>query len=220
MAKILIVDDDKNNRQLYVALLTPFGHQVIEASDGKDGLEQARLGKPDLIISDILMPTMSGYEFVSALRKSPTLESVPVIFSSATFLDRETRSLGAACNVSLFIMKPCEPEKALAIVQEALGLEMQRPTAPPPIQAVRLDSVKRPVVHSGGQPLHKKYAAGSAVYYEKRMLGASGPQTNQCGKAFLPGGRPDLVRQKLQRRRVYQGGERQVLAELARDTHE
>src|SRR5229473_3370821 len=134
VAKILIVDDDNGNRQLYVALLSPFGHEVIEAGDGKEGLEQARLRKPDLIISDILMPTMNGYEFVSAVRKHAPLKNVPVIFSSATFLDRETRSLGAACGVSLFILKPCEPEKALAIVQEALGLEIQRPTAPAPSQ--------------------------------------------------------------------------------------
>ncbi|HLZ49546.1 MAG TPA: response regulator [Candidatus Acidoferrum sp.] len=134
MAKILIVDDDKNNRQLFVCLLTPFGHQVMEAGDGKEGLEQAQLKKPDLIISDILMPTMNGYEFVSALRKCPTLGKVPIIFHSATFLDRETRSLGATCGVSLFISKPCEPEKALAIVQEALGLEIQRPTATAPTQ--------------------------------------------------------------------------------------
>jgi PAS domain S-box-containing protein len=134
MATILVVDDDVQSRQLYVSLLPPFGHQVIEAGDGRDGLEQARLRKPDLIISDILMPTMNGYEFVSALRKYPTLEKVPVIFHSATFLERETRSLGAACGVSLFITKPCEPEKALSIVQEALGLEIQKPAAPAPIQ--------------------------------------------------------------------------------------
>src|SRR5690349_3952470 len=126
MAKILIVDDDKNSRQLFVSLLSPFGHQVMEAGDGREGLEQARLAKPDLVITDILMPTMNGYEFVSTLRKNPALENIPVIFHSATFLDRETRSLGAACGVSLFILKPCEPEKALAIVQEALGLEIQR----------------------------------------------------------------------------------------------
>jgi PAS domain S-box-containing protein len=134
VALILIVDDDVHSRQLYVSLLTPFGHQVIEAGDGKEGLEQARLRKPDLIISDILMPTMNGYEFVSALRKYPSLENLPVVFHSASFLDRETRSLGAACGVSLFIVKPCEPEKALAIIQGALGLETQKPAAPAPIQ--------------------------------------------------------------------------------------
>ena len=130
MALILIVDDDAQSRQLYVSLLTPFGHEVIGAGDGEEGLEQARLRKPDLIISDILMPTMNGYEFVSALRTFPALASIPVIFHSASFLDRETRSLGAACGVSRFIMKPCEPEQALAMVHQALGLDVGTPTRP------------------------------------------------------------------------------------------
>ena len=134
MALILIVDDDVQTRQLWASLLTPFGHKVMEARDGKVGLEQAQFRKPDLIISDVLMPTMNGYEFVSTLRTYPPLENVPVIFSSATFLDREARSLGAACGVSLFIPKPCEPEKGLAIVQKALGLEIQQPAAPTPTQ--------------------------------------------------------------------------------------
>jgi PAS domain S-box-containing protein len=136
MALILVVDDDVQCRKLYVALLTPIGHQVIEAADGREGLDQARLRNPDLIISDILMPTMNGYEFVSALRKCPSVENVPVVFHSASFLDRETRSLGAACGVSRFIMKPSEPEKVVAIVQEALGLEVQAPVASAPIQTI------------------------------------------------------------------------------------
>ncbi len=128
MALILIVDDDVQTRLLYVSLLSPFGHQVIEAGDGKGGLEQARLRIPDLIISDILMPTMNGYQFVSSLRDFPALQNIPVIFHSASFLDHETRSLGASCGVSLVIPKPCEPEKALAIVHQALGIEVGVPT--------------------------------------------------------------------------------------------
>jgi PAS domain S-box-containing protein len=130
MALILIVDDDVYTRELYVSLLAPYGHQVIEAGDGKEGLEQANLRNPDLIISDILMPTMNGYEFVSTLRNLPALEKVPVIFHSASFLDTEARSLGAACGVSLFIMKPCEPEQAIAIVHQALGAEVGSPVPP------------------------------------------------------------------------------------------
>lgn len=132
MAKILIVDDDTASRQLYVSLLTPFGHEVKEAVDGKDGLAQARLEKPDIIISDILMPTMNGFEFVSNLRKQPALENIPVIFNSASFLDRETRTLGATCGVIFYLRKPAEPENVLAVVHEALGQKMQK--APEPAQ--------------------------------------------------------------------------------------
>ena len=131
MALILIVDDDFHTRELYVSLLTPFGHQVLEAKDGREGLEQARLRKPDLIISDILMPTMNGYEFVTSLRNVPALNKIPVIFHSASFLDQEARALGASCGVSLFILKPCEPEQALAIIHQALGVEVGTPVRPP-----------------------------------------------------------------------------------------
>jgi len=127
---VLIVDDDQGSRELYRALLTPFGYEVLEARDGKEGLDTAARRRPDLIISDILMPTMNGYEFVSTLRKTPALENVPVIFHSASFLDNETRSLGAACGVSLFILKPCEPESALNTIHRALGLQVGQPLHP------------------------------------------------------------------------------------------
>lgn len=133
-SKILIVDDDYHSRQLYTSLLTPFGHQVLEARDGREGLEMAKRGTPDLIISDILMPSMNGYEFVTALRKEPSLSKIPVIFHSASFLDREARALGESCGVSLYILKPCDPEKILKIVHTALGTSVKLPaqSAPQP----------------------------------------------------------------------------------------
>lgn len=130
--RILIVDDDAGTRELYRSLLTPFGYDLVEAHDGKQGLDMARAHMPDLVISDILMPTMNGYEFVSTLRKFPSMEKIPVIFNSASFLDRETRSLGEACGVSLYILKPSDPEKILSTVQAALGLEGQAPLATTP----------------------------------------------------------------------------------------
>jgi CheY-like chemotaxis protein len=130
VALVLVVDDDVPSRQLFVSLLTPFGLQVIEAGDGKEGLEKAGLSMPNLIITDILMPTMNGYDFVSALRKRPPLENIPVIFASASFLDDAARSLGESCGVSLFINKPCDPEQVILTVHRALGLKMGVPTSP------------------------------------------------------------------------------------------
>src|SRR5579884_174398 len=105
MATILVVDDDPNARQLYCSLLKPFGHTVLEARDGRDGLKLALEHKPDLIVSDILMPTMNGYDFVSALRKLPGQTDTNVIFQSASFLDRESRALGNTCGVSDYLSK-------------------------------------------------------------------------------------------------------------------
>jgi PAS domain S-box-containing protein len=131
MANILIVDDDPNTRQLYVSLLTPFGHDVIEARDGEEGLRLARQRPPDLIVSDILMPTTNGYEFVSRLRQLPQFAATPVIFQSASFLDHQTHLLGRNCGVGDFISKPCDPEEILATINRVLKLPSSLPTSMP-----------------------------------------------------------------------------------------
>ncbi|TMH87341.1 MAG: response regulator [Betaproteobacteria bacterium] len=71
MAKILIVDDRPTNRQFLLTLLGYTGHRLLEAADGAEALDLARAERPDLVITDILMPTMDGYEFVQQLRADP-----------------------------------------------------------------------------------------------------------------------------------------------------
>ncbi|HEY6337512.1 MAG TPA: response regulator [Candidatus Sulfotelmatobacter sp.] len=132
MATILVVDDDPNTRQLYSALLPPFGHVVLQAGDGREGLKLAQTRPPDLIVSDILMPSMNGYEFVSSLRKLPGFASANVIFQSASFLDHESRVLGASCGVKEFLTKPCDPEKILEAVHRTLDLPAYQPRSAPP----------------------------------------------------------------------------------------
>ena len=73
MATILIVDDHETNRQLLTTLLGYWNHQVVAAGDGMEGLERARSERPDLIITDVLMPAMDGYEFTRRLREDPAL---------------------------------------------------------------------------------------------------------------------------------------------------
>src|SRR5579864_1313162 len=89
MAKILAVDDDTPARELLVALLTPMGHEVIQASDGAEALSKVQSERPDMVITDILMPTMDGFEFVRQLRDDPTVRHTPVAFWTATYHQRE-----------------------------------------------------------------------------------------------------------------------------------
>lgn len=121
MAKVLVVDDHASNRELIVTLLTYAGHKSLEAADGYVALEQVRAERPDLVICDILMPTMDGYEFVRQLRTDPDIARTEVIFYTATFLEREARSLAASCGVSNVLIKPCEPQEILRIVEHALA---------------------------------------------------------------------------------------------------
>lgn len=133
MPKILIIDDDAISRRLYVSLLAAQGHSVLEAGDGRQGLETAQAELPDLVISDIVMPTMNGYEFVRRLRGLPKHARTPVILSSSSLLEPEARALGTACGVSFFILKPFQANQALATVEEALHADssQMQVTVPP-----------------------------------------------------------------------------------------
>jgi len=121
MTTILVVDDRPVNREFLRTLLGYRGDRVLEASDGAEALRLIKAEPPDLVISDILMPTMDGYEFVRQMRNDPASANIPVIFSTAHYLDREAKALADACGVSHIIYKPGEPEMILRTVDEVSG---------------------------------------------------------------------------------------------------
>lgn len=130
MAIILVVDDRQANREFLVTLLGYSGHRLLEALDGEEGLSIARAEHPDLIISDIVMPKMDGYEFARQIRSDPSIEKTQIIFYTSSYVLEETRRLAEACGVSLVLGKPIEPEKFLEVVQVALNSK-QVPSLPP-----------------------------------------------------------------------------------------
>jgi PAS domain S-box-containing protein len=129
MATILIVDDHSVNRQFLVSLLGYAGHRMLEAENGAEALEITRADHPDLIITDILMPVMDGYEFVHQLRAEADIANTPVMFYSATYREREVRGLAKAAGVQYVLSKPAEPQAILNVVDAALGLRL--PSTPP-----------------------------------------------------------------------------------------
>ena len=131
-AKILIVDDRVENREYLVTLLGYHRYRLLEASSGAQALAIARVDHPDLVISDILMPTMDGYEFVRQLRADPALAATPVVFFTAHFHGPEAEKLAKDCGVAYVLTKPAEPEDVLRTVAEALG-QKALPASPPPL---------------------------------------------------------------------------------------
>lgn len=126
MATILIVDTRSTDRQLYITLLSSFGHRVLEAGDGVQALELARTELPDLVITDIVMPNMDGFTLARRLRAEPLLAGVPVIFQTVHYLEAEVRKLATASGIQHILGKPAEPQEILHTVHEAL----KKPTAP------------------------------------------------------------------------------------------
>lgn len=121
MGKILVLDDQAMNREFLKDLLQYSGHTVLEASEGNAALVLVQVEHPDLVIADVLMPKMDGYEFVRRLRSNPGSRSTPVMFYTATYNELEARSLADACGVSHILTKPAEPEVLLGVVSAALG---------------------------------------------------------------------------------------------------
>jgi diguanylate cyclase (GGDEF)-like protein/PAS domain S-box-containing protein len=142
MATILVVDDRPSNREYLLTLLGFTGHRVLEAHDGAQALELVRIEHPDLIITDILMPTMDGYEFVQRLRADPALAATRVIFYSAVFAERETMEMAASCGVHTVLGKPSDPQAIFDAVNAELGLRAPAPAPPPPAPAAPVAAVE------------------------------------------------------------------------------
>ncbi|HYK89636.1 MAG TPA: response regulator [Acidobacteriota bacterium] len=133
MARILIVDDDPMSRELLATVLGYLHHDSCQAADGAEGLVKARSEHPDLIVVDLLMPTMDGFEFVRQLRAEQAFETLPVIFYSATYLESEARNMARICGVQHIITKPAEPQQILNVIGEALGTP-HLPAPPLPVE--------------------------------------------------------------------------------------
>lgn len=131
MARILVVDDHEANRELITSLAGYRGHECLEAADGADALREVRSQRPDLVICDILMPTMDGYEFVRQLRSESAIAHTPVIFYTANFLEQEAQRLATTCGVTQVLLKPCEPDEVLRAIDLALS-RLEPALATPP----------------------------------------------------------------------------------------
>nr|WP_228056931.1 ATP-binding protein [Tychonema sp. LEGE 07203] len=120
--KILVIDDRWENRSVLVNLLEPIGFEILEANNGQEGIEGALKFSPDLIITDLAMPVMDGFEFLEKVRSSPQLHNQIVIVSSASVfeIDRH-KSLDAGGND--FLPKPVQAEILLELLQKYLQLD-------------------------------------------------------------------------------------------------
>jgi two-component system cell cycle response regulator DivK len=117
--RILVVEDHEDNRRILRDLLTNVGFQLIEAETGPDGVEMAKMHQPDLILMDLQLPGIDGYEAARQIRADPRLSSVPIIaVTSYALSGDEERAFAAGC--SAYISKPYSPRQLLASIREHL----------------------------------------------------------------------------------------------------
>ncbi len=126
--RVLVVDDDSNARALCSINLLLEGLEVLEAEDGRRGLARARLENPDLVVTDVAMPGLDGFELAEALRLDEHTANIPLIFlSGETDAANEARaqSLGALA----YVTKPFDPAAFAKLVAGALTHRGLRPAA-------------------------------------------------------------------------------------------
>jgi DNA-binding response OmpR family regulator len=119
MAHILVAEDERDIRELINFTLVYAGHQVTQAANGVEALDLASKVKPDLIMMDVRMPKMTGYEACRQIKQIEELKNVPVIFLSAKGQDEEVQT-GLDAGAVDYILKPFAPEDLARRVLEIL----------------------------------------------------------------------------------------------------
>jgi two-component system, cell cycle response regulator DivK len=117
--RILIVEDQEDNRAILRDLLTSAGYNLIEAIDGAEGVEVAQRERPDLILMDIQLPIIDGYEATRRIKGQAELKSIPIIaVTSYALSGDEAKARAAGCDA--YVTKPFSPRELLAIVRKYL----------------------------------------------------------------------------------------------------
>jgi two-component system, chemotaxis family, chemotaxis protein CheY len=137
--RVLIVDDDPAIRMLCAVNLEIEGLVVLEAADGRRGLEQARSEHPDMVVTDVTMPEFDGFDLAEALRRDERTRDIPLIFLSGeaepAHADR-ARKLGALA----YLIKPFDPPALASLVAGELGRAGELEQAPAPLLAAVAES--------------------------------------------------------------------------------
>ena len=118
--RILMVEDTEDNRQIIRDLIESVGYDLIEAGDGEEGVAMAAQHKPDLILMDIQLPVMDGYEACRRIKANPDLRHIPIIaVTSYALSGDEEKTRDAGCDS--YVAKPFSPRQLLAKINELLA---------------------------------------------------------------------------------------------------
>jgi len=123
--KVLLVDDEAGLREAVQAYLEDSGFTVEVASNATEGWEKLQISTPDVLISDIMMPQVDGYEFLAQVREDPRYKSLPVVFLTARGMTSD-RIQGYNAGVDAYLPKPFDPEELVAIVSNLIGRQEAR----------------------------------------------------------------------------------------------
>ncbi|WAS06022.1 response regulator transcription factor [Gloeomargaritales cyanobacterium VI4D9] len=142
---ILLVDDEPGLRQAVQAYLEDSGFTVTTAANAQVAWELLQQQKPDLVVSDVMMPQVSGYQFLKQLRDDPRFQHLPVVFLTARGMTKD-RIAGFRAGVDGYIAKPFDPDELVAVIENLLRKAEPQPTD----MAQELAEIKALLARQGG----------------------------------------------------------------------
>jgi PAS domain S-box-containing protein len=142
MKMAVLADDDAMQRKLGLIALTAAGFEVLLAEDGKSALRLATERKPDVIVSDVLMPRMDGFALCKAVRADPVLRHVPIVLMSANYIEAADRKLAAQLGANRYVSRTEGFAGIVRAVREALEAPAAK-SVPPPSDALQADHLLR-----------------------------------------------------------------------------
>jgi signal transduction histidine kinase/ligand-binding sensor domain-containing protein/DNA-binding NarL/FixJ family response regulator len=174
--RVLVADDRLENRLVLLNLLEPLGFDVVLASNGQEAFDQARAHRPDVILLDLVMPVVTGFEAVQAIRQDPALSATPIIATSASVFDADLeQSRLAGCDA--FLPKPVDAKRLFAFLEDLLRLSWTYEPAPAapeaPEAAVTPDAFLVPS-HEELQALYELARLGKTRRIEERVARLAG----------------------------------------------
>ncbi|MGD1943257.1 MAG: response regulator [Leptolyngbyaceae cyanobacterium] len=152
--KVLLVDDEAGLREAVQAYLEDSGFTVEAASNASEGWDKLQVSTPDVLISDIMMPQVDGYQFLQQVREDPRYKSLPVVFLPARGMTSD-RIQGYSAGVDAYLSKPFDPEELVAIVTNLIDRQVARTPAGgdlPDIAAMakQIEEIKALLTQKGG----------------------------------------------------------------------
>jgi len=120
VATILIIDDSPTDVRVFTTLLERAGHQVVAVSTAEEGIERVRADMPDLVIMDVIMPGMNGFQATRTLTRDPKTQSVPIVMITTKSMETD-RVWGMRQGARAFITKPVNEKDLLACINDLLS---------------------------------------------------------------------------------------------------
>jgi DNA-binding response OmpR family regulator len=180
MAHVLLIEDDESQRFIATFALKKAGHEVREAADGPRGLAAARAAPPEVIVCDVMMPGMSGYEVVTALRADPELAQVPVILLTA-MSERQHMRQGMTSGADDYLTKPYRPDELC----EAIAAALQRRQAQKDAMLNSMSNMVETALEQQKETLGRQYESQLQREINARWARASAATDLRYEKAFV-----------------------------------